>query len=336
MPPRFNTEPQDAVVFATDAARNRFLLTLYCSASGNPFPNITWFREGMPLSNEMVNTNGTLLIVNVTEGVDATRGGVSYHCTANNTFGMIRSRTAKISYACELRVEVGGVSTVENVMCIVLFVLDFDAFDSPERTVMVNVTTDDGDDDVALECPVGDANPPPQIRWLGNGIPLTEDRTNNRLRFLDNGRYLLIRELRNEHVNTNYSCEVINARLHETVLSPTTYDLVPNLGDNDFMIYKKLMNKTIQKGDTVEMSYVAGAGSGIRPFTLDECVRSGSTLTRNINLGPQVGGIIEETIPTTEDQIPSVADSVTFNVSCVLFSGTNPNPSQATISVQGN
>ena len=152
---------------------------------------------------------------------------------------------------------------MEDLMCIVLFVSDFDGFDSPNRTVMVNVTTDDGDDDVALECPVGDANPPPQIRWLGNGIPLTEDRTNNRLRFLDNGCYLLIRQLTTEHVNTNYSCEVINARLHETVRSPTTYDLVPNLGANDFMIYKKLMNKTIQKGDTVEMSYVAGAGSGI-------------------------------------------------------------------------
>ena len=125
---------------------------------------------------------------------------------------------------------------------------------------------------------------------------------------------------------------MINACLHETVRSPTTYDLVDNVGTNDFMIYKKLMNKTIQKGDTVEMSYVAGAGSGIRPFTLEECVRSGTT---NIVLEPQVGGIIEETIPTTEDEIPSVADSVTFNVSCVLFSGTNPNPSQATITVQG-
>ena len=102
MPPRFNTEPQDTVVFATDAAGNISSLTLNCSASGNPSPNISWFREGMPLSSEMVNTNGTLLIMNITEGVDATRGGVSYHCTAKNTFGMIRSRAANVSYACEL------------------------------------------------------------------------------------------------------------------------------------------------------------------------------------------------------------------------------------------
>ena len=217
----------------------------------------------------------------------------------------------------------------------VLFVLDFAGFDGPNGTVVINVTTDDGDDDVALECCVGDANPPPQIRWLGNGVPLKEDRTNNRLRFLDSGRYLLIRELTAAHVNTNYNCEVTNAHLHETILSPTTYDLDPSLGTDDFVIYKKLMNKTIMKGDTVEMSYIAGAGFAIRPFTLDECVRSGSSLTRNINLGPQVGGVIEETIPRTEDQIPSVADSVTFIVSCVLFSGKNPNPSQATLTVHG-
>ena len=83
----------------------------------------------------------------------------------------------------------------------------------------------------------------------------------------------------------------------------------------------------------MEMSYIAGAGSTIRPFTLDECVQSGSTLTSNINLDPQVGGVIEETIPTTKDQIPSVADSVIFNVSCVLFSGKNLSPSQATLTV---
>ena len=47
--------------------------------------------------------NGSLVIENFVEGLHATRGGVSYHCTANNTFGTIRSRTANVSYACELR-----------------------------------------------------------------------------------------------------------------------------------------------------------------------------------------------------------------------------------------
>ena len=93
------------MVFERDAAGNRASLTLKCNASGDPPPSIAWYREGTRLSSDLVLANGSLLIVNITEGVDATRGGLSYHCTANNTFGMIRSRTANVSYACELREE---------------------------------------------------------------------------------------------------------------------------------------------------------------------------------------------------------------------------------------
>ena len=225
-------------------------------------------------------------------------------------------------------------STQKNiVICAVLSISDFDGFDGPNGTVTVNVTTDDGDDDVALKCHVQDANPPPQIRWLGNGKALTEDRTNNRLRFLDSDRYLLIRQLGTAQVNTNYQCEVTNARLHETVTSPTIYDLVPNLGSDEYMIYKKLINKTIQVGNTVEFSYIAGAGGGIVPFVVDDCERSGSTLTRDIPLADDVGGVILDMV--TREMIPQVADSVTFEVSCTLFSGTNRNPSQATLTVHG-
>ena len=136
------------------------------------------------------------------------------------------------------------------------------------QVVTVNVTTEDGDDEVALECLVADSNPPPQIRWLGNGNPLTEIMTNNRLRFLDSGHYLLYRELGTVELNTNYQCQVTNARLHEIVTSPTTYNLVNNIGTNEFKIYKRLIDRKIQRGSTVELSYIAGAGPGIRPFVL--------------------------------------------------------------------
>ena len=220
-----------------------------------------------------------------------------------------------------------------------LSISDFDGFNGPSGKVMVTVTLDDGD--VALECHVGDANPPPQIRWHdGNGI-LTEITTGNRLRFLDNGRYLLIGQLTTAQVDTDYHCEVTNARLYETVTSPTTYDLVPNLGDNEYMIYKKLINKTVLVGDTVkrvEFSYIAGAGRGIVPFVIDQCKRSGSTLTGNISLVDDVNGVIEETIPDMaySEMIPPVADSVTFEVTCTLFSGRqNSIQSQATLTVHG-
>ena len=220
-------------------------------------------------------------------------------------------------------------------MCVVLSVSDFGGFTGPSRVVTVNVTTNDGNDEVALECPVADSNPPPQIRWLGDGNPLTESTLNNQLRFLDNGHYLLIRELGTTQLNTTYQCQVTNARLHEMETSPTTYNLVNNIGTNEFRIYKGLMDRTILRGTTVELSYIAGAGPSIIPFVLDNCVRSGRTLATNLTLVPEAGGVIIETIPRPWELIPSVADGVTFQVSCILFSGQTRNPSQATITVQG-
>ena len=220
---------------------------------------------------------------------------------------------------------------------IYIYVSDFDGFHGPSGTVTVNVTTGD-QADVAIECPVRDANPRPQIRWLGNGITLTENKANNRLRFLDNGHYLLIRELTTAQVNTNYQCEVTNARLQEVIRSPTTYDLVPNLGANNFMIYKKLINRTVLVGDTVEMSYVVGASSGVNPFgIIGNCRRSGSTLSTPILL-PVTGGVTSVSIPDTSsnEKIPKAANSVTFEVSCTFAAGTNPFiKSHATITVQG-
>ena len=202
---------------------------------------------------------------------------------------------------------------------------DFKGFTGPSGVVTVNVTTADGDDEVALECQVAESNPPPQINWLGNRIPLVEDTTtNNLLRFLDNGRYLLIRRLDTPQLNTNYQCQVTNVRLHGTETSRTMYTLANNIGNNEFRIYKRLMDRTILRGTTVELLYIAGAGHDISHFVLDECKRSGRTLTTNLTLVPGPGGVIEEPIPRAGETIPRVADSVTIKVSCNLFSGTTP------------
>ena len=100
------------VVFAMNAdMTTRASLNLTCRASGSPTPTITWFRNGAHLSLDQrltVNPNGTLHIANITENTDATRAGTRYHCTAMNTFGTIRSKTAILSYACELREKEGG------------------------------------------------------------------------------------------------------------------------------------------------------------------------------------------------------------------------------------
>ena len=139
----------------------------------------------------------------------------------------------------------------------------------------VNITTG-SQAAVAIECRVRDINPPPIIRWSdGNGNLLTEISASNRLCFLHNGRYLLINQLTTDQVSTTYSCEVTNARLHETVHSPTTYALVNNLGANDFMIYKRFVNRTVLVGSNVKLSYIVGADHSVDPFGLLSCQRSG-------------------------------------------------------------
>ena len=216
-------------------------------------------------------------------------------------------------------------------------VSDFNGFDGPNETVNVNVTTGSlYKAAVAIECRVRDANPPPVIRWRdANGL-LTEDWRNNRLRFLDKGRYLLIRELTTAQLNTTSQCEVTNALLNQLRTSPTTYALVNSVGVNEFITYKRFVNRTVLVGDFVELSYIVGAGRNITPFGFTDCQRSGSTLDSPLH-PPIFGGVIYEPIPDTfeGEQIPSVASSVTFEVSCIFVSWPQVIRIQTTITVQG-
>ena len=221
------------------------------------------------------------------------------------------------------------------VICAVLSISDFDGFSGPSGRVTINATTG-SKADVAIECHVRDANPPPQIRWRdGTGI-LTDISTDSQVHFLDNGRYLLITKLTTAQVNTNYHCEVTNARLHETVCSPTTYDLVPNLSNNEHMIYKRLINRTILVGETVKISYIAGAGSRVTEFGLiPNCEQSDNTLLTLVLSVTATRGVFSASIGIPSNELtPVTANSVTFEVTCTLAAGENI-PSQATITVQG-
>ena len=221
---------------------------------------------------------------------------------------------------------------------VVLSVSDFNGFDGLSGTVNVNVTTG-SQAAVAIECRVRDANPPPLIRWHDTNGLLTEVTASNRLRFLHNGRYLLINQLTTAQVSRTYSCEVTNARLHETVRSPTTYTLVNNVGANEFVIYKRFVDRTVLVGDTIELSYIVGAGRSVTPFGLLSCQRSGDTLDTHISplSLPHLGGVISESIPDTAtgEQIPATATSVTFEVRCTFITGQQNTPIQTTVTVQG-
>ena len=67
-----------------------------CSAgAGNaPPPYINWYRGNPPLLLQAFSGLSILNITNATVGVDATTGGVPYHCRASNGYGTIRSRDA--------------------------------------------------------------------------------------------------------------------------------------------------------------------------------------------------------------------------------------------------
>ena len=93
-PPHFIQEPQDTVVHNTSQV-------LKCAAQGDPSPTITWYRGDPPaLVSDGHVVNGSLVIPSV---VEASRGGIPYHCRASSAqFGIIRSRTATVYYACEL------------------------------------------------------------------------------------------------------------------------------------------------------------------------------------------------------------------------------------------
>ncbi len=110
-PPIFmeNSIPQDTVVsslvFRTMAGVKANLI-LPCGVTGDPTPTVTWYRGDTMLPAESVTSDGSLAM-NVTEGVDASRDGVLYHCEASNVFGgngspaVVRSRDVNVTYTCE-------------------------------------------------------------------------------------------------------------------------------------------------------------------------------------------------------------------------------------------
>ena len=68
--------------------------TLKCNASGDPHPNITWTKDGVPASQ--FNASGYLHLVNV-QREDAG----SYICTASNGFGDNDTAISIINIKCK-------------------------------------------------------------------------------------------------------------------------------------------------------------------------------------------------------------------------------------------
>ena len=113
--------------------------------------------------------------------------------------------------------------------------------------------------DVALECDVLDANPPPQIKWYNDQGPIQEVILHNSVRFLDGGRYLYLTRLQTSHLERQYYCAVINANLSQEISAPTRYVLTETLTKGVLMEYKQIGNLTAFVGNTsLEFAYVGG------------------------------------------------------------------------------
>ena len=69
-------------------------LTLKCRASGDPTPNITWTKDGVP-QNQFSVSGYMLHLVNVQR-----KDVGSYRCTARNIYG-IATRRAMVTVLCK-------------------------------------------------------------------------------------------------------------------------------------------------------------------------------------------------------------------------------------------
>ena len=89
-PPTFVSEPEDEVVIISSDRNNASFI---CEVKGYPTPNISWYHQSFFDSQEidLQNDDPEFVIDNVTK---ADRG--YYFCKANNSYGVVKSRPAKL------------------------------------------------------------------------------------------------------------------------------------------------------------------------------------------------------------------------------------------------
>ena len=149
--------------------------------------------------------------------------------------------------------------------------------------------------DVALECDVLDASPPPAIRWFNNqGEISVLQSQDDSIFFLEGGRYLYMRNLRQAQLQHQYYCVVTNALLDREVPSPTRYILNESLPQGELQTYKDIGNLVAFVGNTsYEFSYVGGVyghGNIMNPFgifngTLNRMFADGAEVAVCGNIG---------------------------------------------------
>ena len=140
-----------------------------------------------------------------------------------------------------------------------LYISDFDGFGRMAKSGTINISIPVAlNSDVALECDVLDAKPPPQIKWY-NDQGLRILRENNGVHFLDGGRYLYLTSLEPSHLERQYYCAVTNVNLNQEVSAPTRYVLTDNLTQGVLIDYKQIGDLIAFVGNTsIKFAYVGG------------------------------------------------------------------------------
>ena len=120
---------------------------------------------------------------------------------------------------------------------------------------------------VALECDVVSASPPPNYRWRINGKIVGEIRQQNYRRFFDGGRWLFLGKLQPANLEVTYRCEVTNAYLHRVEVAPTTYRLVDNMTPGQIVEYKEIGDLTAFIGnESIEFGHISGGFDTQPPY----------------------------------------------------------------------
>ena len=107
--PRITEDPSDVTVMRNDPA------TLRCSFTGDPTPEVTWYRDGEalePRGHRLVLPDGALFFLRVSQGRGRNGGDAgTYWCVARNSLGVARSRNATLTVACK---SISNYSIVNN------------------------------------------------------------------------------------------------------------------------------------------------------------------------------------------------------------------------------
>ncbi len=230
-------------------------MVLSCGVTGMPTPSVSWFREGIEINQTSVLADGTLSI-RVTES-EASREGTNYYCVATNRIGSgnsiaLRSRNVSVSHICECHGTCAYVCTY-YVYLTVHFCNNsavLGGFQNTDIGTVVNGA-------VALECDCNPNIPTPNVTWFANDMVVEEMITDNRILFLEGGRYLYIRILTAAQRIMRYHCVVDNNGM--PVRAPTTYTLTADIPTNNITVYKELGTMAGGVGEPARFVYAAAA-----------------------------------------------------------------------------